>query len=295
MTLTWGEKPAPDPVLRRLRLDDAPCGLALSQAVGWSLTGASWARMITWGGRGAFGLFVGETLVATTIATRYGPERAWIGAVITHPEHQRRGYARQVMAAALAHLEEQGIQHVLLDATDQGRPLYESFGFEPIYNVEVWRGRASSYLGSRAQPLRGADLDEVVALDAAVFGVARGRIIRRLVADYPHMAWVDVDDGEIVGYVLAQTDRENGALTHIGPWIARSPWSAEKLLRTALSVLIGQEVRVDIPDRNTRATVFAHNHDLHYHHHCVRMHLGRGAPPDELIHLHYGVAALATG
>lgn len=295
MTLTWGEKPVPEPVLRRLRLEDAAHGHALSLAVGWSLTLASWERMIIWGGRGAFGLFIGKTLAATTIATRYGQDRAWIGAVITHPDYQRHGYARQVMAAAMTYLEEQQVQHVLLDATDQGRPLYDSFGFQPVYNVEIWRGRASSYLGSRARPLRGADLDAVVALDADIFGVARGRVIRRLVDDYPHLAWVDDEQGEITGFLLAQTDRDNGGLTHLGPWMARSPWSAEKLLRTALSVLIGQDIRVDIPDRNTRATVFAHNHDLHFHHHCVRMHRGRGGPPDELVHLHYGVAALATG
>ncbi len=295
MSLSWGEKPPPEPALRRLRLADAAQGHALSLAVGWSLTLESWQRMITWGGQGAFGIFVGETLVASTIATLYGKDRAWIGAVITHPAHQRKGYARRVMGTALDYVRAAGVGHVLLDATEQGRPLYEDFGFQPIYNVEVWTGRASSYLGSRARPLRRADLDAVVALDAGVFGVARGRIIRRLAADYPHLAWVDEEQGQINGFLLAQNDRQAGTLVHLGPWVALSPWSAEKLLRTALSVLIGQPVRVDIPDRNTRASVFAHNLDLRYHHHCVRMHLGRGGPPEEQIHQHYGVAALATG
>ncbi|GAB4574438.1 MAG: hypothetical protein Kow0077_21010 [Anaerolineae bacterium] len=296
MTLTWGEKPPSEPVLRRLQLDDAPAALALSRHVGWSLTLASWERMILWGGRGAFGIFVDDALVATTVATIYSRERAWLGGVITHPDYRRRGMARQLVETALAYLRVQGVQHVLLDATEQGQPLYASLGFKPIYNVEVWEGRASSYLGARARPLRAADLDEVVALDAEIFGVTRGRVIRRLVADYPHLAWVDEAPGEgITGYLLAQDDRQDGAVTHLGPWMARSPWSAEKLLRTALSVLIGRQVRVDIPDRNTRATVFAHNHDLHYARHCVRMHLGRGEPPPEMIHRHYGVAALATG
>jgi GNAT superfamily N-acetyltransferase len=296
MTLTWGERPPPEAALRRLHLADAPLGLALSRSVGWSLTLASWERMIAWGGQGAFGIFVGEQLVASTIATAYGRDRAWIGAVITHTDYQRRGFARQVMGTALEHLQERGVRHILLDATPQGRPLYEAFGFEPIYNVEIWTGRASSYLGTRARPLRRDDLAAVVGLDAEVFGAPRGRVIRRLVADYPTLAWVDEDaSGALTGFLLAQDDRNHGSLTHLGPWIARSPWSAETLLRTALSVLIGHEVRVDIPDRNTRATIFAHNADLRYHHHCVRMHLGKGDPPDEQIHLHYGVAALATG
>lgn len=295
MALSWEERTAEEPVLRRLWLADAPQAHALSRAVGWSLTLASWERMITWGGRGCFALYRGDRLLATTLATVYGRERAWIGAVITHPDCRRQGLATRLMAAALAYLEERAVPHVLLDASEQGRPLYEKLGFRPIYNVEVWSGRASSYLGSRARPLRRGDLDAVVALDAETFGVARGRILRRLIQDYPHLAWVDEEDGRIAGFLLAQDDRQDGTVVHLGPWMHRSPWGAEKLLRTALSVLIGREVRVDIPDRNTQATALASTHNLRFQRACTRMHFGRGDPPPELIDQHYGVAALATG
>ena len=85
--------------------------------------------------------------------------------------------------------------------------------------------------------------------------------------------------------------------------MATSPWSAEKLLRTALSTLIGSSVRLDIPDRNTRATAFAHAADLRYDRHCTRMLLdytrrkaaADSDPTGARIHQHYGVASLATG
>ncbi|NPV65729.1 MAG: GNAT family N-acetyltransferase [Anaerolineae bacterium] len=295
MAITWEDKPLPEVALRRLWLADAPRAHALSRLVGWSLTLASWERMILWGGRGCFALYRGDALVATAIATVYGRERAWIGGVITHPDHRRQGLATRLMTVALDYLQARSVPHVLLDASEQGRPLYEALGFRPIYSIEIWAGRASSYLGPRARPLRRGDLDAVVALDAETFGVARGRILRRLVQDYPHLAWVDEEDGRIAGFLLAQDDRQDGTPAHLGPWMHRSPWGAEKLLRTALSVLIGREVRVDIPDRNPHATALAYAHNLRHRRVCTRMHLGPGDPPPELITQHYGVAALATG
>jgi GNAT superfamily N-acetyltransferase len=301
MGLTWESAPDHTPHLRRLLLSDAPQAHALSKALGWGLGLADWERMIVWGGRGCFCIVKGDDLVAITLAIGYGRDRAWIGGVLTHPDHQRQGLATRVMTAALDYLKAQGVQRVLLDATPEGRPLYEKFGFHALYNVERWTGRASSYLGSRARPLTRDDLPAVIALDATIFGAARGRIIRRLVADSPRLAWVDEEDAQITGFLLAREPVDG--LARIGPWMATSPWSAEKLLRTALSTLIGSSVRLDIPDRNTRATAFAHAADLRYDRHCTRMLLdytrrkaaADSDPTGARIHQHYGVASLATG
>ena len=197
MSLTWGEKPSGAPVLRRLRLADAPRCHPLTQAVGWGTSLADWERVLRWGGRGCFALEQDGELIATTTTTSYGRDRAWIGMVITHPDTRGRGHARFLMQTALDYLAARGIRHILLDASEMGRPLYEKLGFKVMYGVEVWTGRASSYLGPRARPLRAADLPAVIALDADVFGVARERILRRVVADSPHLAWVDDENGQI--------------------------------------------------------------------------------------------------
>lgn len=293
MSLRWGEKPPAEPVLRRLRLQDAGRAWALSQRVGWSHTVADWERLITWGGRGCFCVAQEEELLATAVTIGYGRDRAWIGMVLTDPDHRRRGLGRWVTQAAVDYLQEQGVRRILLDASAMGRPLYEKLGFRALYSVEIWEGRASSYLGPRVRPLREEDVPGVIALDAEVFGVARGRIIRRLVQDFPRLGWVEEEGGEIVGFALAQTG--DGGRAHVGPWVHRSPWGAERLLRTALSVLIGAQVRLDIPDGNRQAMTFAHRHNLHYVRHCTRMILGDAPPPTEVIDALYGLASLATG
>lgn len=293
MTLIWGEKPPSAPVLRRLRLEDAPQAAELAKMGAGPHLATGWERLILWAGRGGFCLEQDGALLATALGIAYGPERGWIAAVNTHPDHRGRGYGRQVTEASLGFLQDQGVRRIMLDASELGRPLYESMGFQALYAVETWAGPASSYLGARVRRMRPADLPGIIALDARAFGAARGRVIRRLAADFPRLGWVDVQDGQVAGFLLVQHTGPDD--THLGPWVHVSPWGAETLLRSALSVLIGRQVRVDIPDRNSRATVFAHNYDLRYRRHCTRMIYGDTPPPDDIIHYQYGIASLATG
>ncbi len=143
MTLSWGAKALPDPVLRRLELADAQAAFELSQLIGWSHSSADWERILGWGGAGCFCLTQNDQLVATVTTAVYGTDRAWIGMVLTHPDHRRRGYARRLTQTAIDYLREQGVQRIMLDAAEAARPLYEDLGFRRLYSVEVWQGRAS--------------------------------------------------------------------------------------------------------------------------------------------------------
>ena len=51
--------------------------------------------------------------------------------VYTDPEYRRRGIARQLMQTILAWCKREDFVRVTLHASDQGRHLYESLGFEP--------------------------------------------------------------------------------------------------------------------------------------------------------------------
>lgn len=55
--------------------------------------------------------------------------RASIVNVYTHPDHRRKGLARQMMNQLLDIARQEGYPVVTLHASDAGRPLYESMGF----------------------------------------------------------------------------------------------------------------------------------------------------------------------
>jgi GNAT superfamily N-acetyltransferase len=66
-----------------------------------------------------------------------GPRRAWVHGVFTDPAFRRRGLARRLMEEIVAWCRQEGCRAVLLHATDQGRPIYESLGFKPSNEMRL--------------------------------------------------------------------------------------------------------------------------------------------------------------
>jgi GNAT superfamily N-acetyltransferase len=63
--------------------------------------------------------------------------RATILNVYTDPEYRRRGIARKLMQAIIAWCKHEGFARVTLHASDEGRHLYESLGFEPSNEMRL--------------------------------------------------------------------------------------------------------------------------------------------------------------
>jgi GNAT superfamily N-acetyltransferase len=65
------------------------------------------------------------------------PRRVWILNMYTEPEFRRRGLARRLMDAMVAWCRAEGFGSVSLHASVEGRPLYESMGFEPTNEMRL--------------------------------------------------------------------------------------------------------------------------------------------------------------
>lgn len=65
--------------------------------------------------------------------------RGYVSSVYTAPDHRRQGVARRLMEQLIARAQELGVQRLLLNASDMGRPLYASLGFGPGEEME-WNG-----------------------------------------------------------------------------------------------------------------------------------------------------------
>jgi GNAT superfamily N-acetyltransferase len=63
--------------------------------------------------------------------------RATILNVYTNPQHRRQGIARQLMQTIIAWCKAEGLARVTLHASDQGRHLYESLGFEQSNEMKL--------------------------------------------------------------------------------------------------------------------------------------------------------------
>jgi GNAT superfamily N-acetyltransferase len=74
----------------------------------------------------------GAVIVTPWLAHPYDLEcrRATILNVYTNPEYRRRGLARKIMQTIIQWCKREGLALVTLHASDDGRHLYESLGFE---------------------------------------------------------------------------------------------------------------------------------------------------------------------
>jgi hypothetical protein len=109
----------------------------------------------------------------------------------------------------MEHAASEGVRTLKLDATDDGRPLYESCGFRFEQPIERWRRSGAS--GNTAVPHhRAADLESC--------GLERREFLERLSDD----AVASID-----GYALSRPGRIH---RYLGPCVARDESTARMLI-----------------------------------------------------------------
>ncbi|MGH2515393.1 MAG: GNAT family N-acetyltransferase [Ktedonobacterales bacterium] len=188
-----------------------------------------------------------RTPIATTSAIAAGAVGV-IGNVITSERYRRRGLGRLVMEASLAWLRTCGVRAVLLDATEDGRPLYTKLGFvgqaSSIFghgalaalNREALATLAGDRRAALAELAEPGALARVAALDAAAFGGERIGFLAPQLTMPGHWLYVAGDtEGAPAGYVLARLLEAPYSGIRIGPLVARDGATAAALLAAALA------------------------------------------------------------
>jgi len=87
-----------------------------------------------------YGIFQNEELVAVTGERMQMNAFIEVSAVVTHPQHTRKGYAKQLIAHTVNNIFAQGKMAFLhVAATNIGAiALYESLGFTPRRKISFW-------------------------------------------------------------------------------------------------------------------------------------------------------------
>lgn len=233
----------PAPAIRPLTAADLDAAVALSAAAHWNQNHADWRTMLQLGqgwridGAGDGGRTV---LAASVIVLPYGEHFAWTSMVLVLPAFQRRGYARQLLRFALAHLGAQG-RAAILDATPAGHAVYVKEGFADTWGFARYRREAGAALAPRlsvpaTRLLSDADWPAIDLLDAPAFGASRLPLLRKLAQRWPQAARVMEEGGRLRGYVLGRDGREAG---QIGPLLAEDDRVALALLGDVLQAAPG--------------------------------------------------------
>lgn len=273
--------------IRRMTAADLPAAIALKEAAGWNQTEQDWRLLLDLQPDGCFVLEVEGQVAASATAYLYGSELAWIGMVLTLPEHRGRGFGNRVFTAALDFCRQRRVRTIKLDATDMGKPLYERAGFVGEYEVERWGARAPGGSGGDAQqtkPLTERQLADLFALDRRAFGVSRDALLRALLA---RAAWTGGADGFALG-------RPGAKAAYFGPCVAARAILADQLIERFLGDHASQPVFVDIPKPNVSARRILSRYGFDVRRTLLRMYLGPNDQPGDSS-LIFGLAGFEYG
>jgi GNAT superfamily N-acetyltransferase len=200
-----------------MRTDDLPAAFRLSAQAGWNQTQEDWAMLLDLNPQGCLAMEVDGKLASTTTLLCYGRRLAWIGMVLTDPAFRRRGLAYTLFQECLNRADNMSIETVKLDATDQGRPLYEKFGFRDEQQIERWsRPGNSATFGAPPATLGSSWSDD----DSRQFGTDR----RVLLAKLASRSSVYATEG---AYLLARPGRLSA---YLGPCISTNAAAARTLI-----------------------------------------------------------------
>lgn len=264
--------------IRLLETADLPDLMALSTGAGWNQTAEDWKMLLALAPDTCLGIECEGHLAATTTLLCYGKHLAWIGMVLTSPAFQRRGFARALVTRALELARERQIETVKLDATDQGRPLYESLGFVPECAIERWF-RGDTETSHEAAPRY--ELQRVLEIDRNASFAERSLALRAL--------WERSKVfGAQNGYLLSRPGRR---ASYIGPFVCHDSTTAEALLR--LGVSCGHSFIWDLFPHNEAALELARRNGFTRERTLTRMFWGK--PLRESIESIYAIAGFELG
>jgi GNAT superfamily N-acetyltransferase len=232
--------------LRRMTVDDLAAGHGLSSEQKWPHRIEDWEMLLSLG-LGYVAERDGE-VIGTAMAWLYGLDAATLGMVIVSPAAQGMGLGRRLMEAVMADL---GDRTILLNATDEGAPLYRKLGFEGIGPVFQHQGAAFSVPvaelipDERVRPLGAKDMPSLHGLARRATGMNRDAMLDALVPGAQGV--VLTRSNEPVGFALF---RRFGRGYVVGPTIAPDVGGAKALISHWLGSNSGTFCRLDIPEES---------------------------------------------
>jgi GNAT superfamily N-acetyltransferase len=256
--------------IRLLFESDIPAAMRLKEAAGWNQTEDDWRRLLLLEANGCFAAVKNGRLVGTTTTTTYSGDLAWIGMVLVDPQERQQGIATTLMNVALDYLNGK-VATVKLDATSQGKPVYEKFGFRVESLVERWVGTGSSR-EHNTEVIDDDAVRDVLALDEFAFNADRSELIEDLIRTASVTPVLSrAADGTLSGYALA---RSGTNADYVGPVVAKDPPQVESLLDQVLNQLHGRRVYIDFNTECSAGTNVLSNRGFVKERDLIRMSIG---------------------
>ena len=228
---------------------------------------------------GFWGGFLGEELIATLAAVKYGQGFGFIGLYLVKPSYRGQGHGMALWRAGMASLQGRTVG---LDGVPAQQANYGRSGFVLAHNNIRFAGRAGD--GEPATPglalgvvaLSGLPAGLVWAYDRPFFPEDRRQFLRHWISQPGAHALGVLRPGGLAaglaGYGVLRPCRSG---YKIGPLLADDAGVAERLYRALVAqVPAGAEVFLDVPALNSAALALAQQQGLQPVFETARMYTG---------------------
>jgi ribosomal protein S18 acetylase RimI-like enzyme len=217
--------------------------MRLKSIANWNQVELDWDLLLSVEEGGNFVAIYRGKEIGTTTTFIYQNRFSWIGMVLVDPAYRGLGIGKMLLKKAVAFAQTKGT--VRLDATPQGKKLYETMGFVAEREmVRVERKANNGYIDSNtvSKPILPGIVNQLIEYDSLVFGANRAIVIRDLFHRNQQYAFFIKRKGKISGYCLG---RSGSNFEQIGPILAETAEDARDLLQSSLAYCGSKPVIVD--------------------------------------------------
>ncbi|HZZ79520.1 MAG TPA: GNAT family N-acetyltransferase [Gemmataceae bacterium] len=269
--------------IRALTAEDIAFGLSLCAQNRWNQLEPDWQRQLALEPAGCFVAEHDGQRAGTACFCTFGAI-AWINLVLVERTMRKQGIGTALLRHVLDALDARGITSVRLDATALGQPVYARLGFAPEFTLARFAGVPAPTADSPAgvEPVALSDLPALYALDEAVTGTRRDKLLRHFLEHAPATGRKIASPNQVEGFCWA---RPGANAWHIGP-VQGSPAACRPLLLDAANRFAGQRVYIDVPIANAEAMALMEELRFTEERRFVRM--GRGPRVVEQLHHFWG-------
>jgi ribosomal protein S18 acetylase RimI-like enzyme len=232
-------------VIRPMTVRDLPAATELSQEQQWPHRNEDWELFLEMG-EGLVAEREGK-LIGTTMGWRYGDDMAAIGLVIVSPTAQGQGIGRKLMEEMISRL---GNRTIVLNATEEGLPLYQKLGFIETGRIHQHQGLAKDVplaelaRGDRVRP-KGKSDTGLADVYSSASGMDRQELFKALAVNCRTVVYTR--DNAPIGFAML---RRFGHGWTIAPVVAPDTAIAKALILHWLAVKQGSFCRIDVTEES---------------------------------------------
>ncbi len=261
-------------ILRPFQSKDIAFGMLVKNQANWNQLEQDWEMILQASQGGNYIALQNGLPVGTATTITYSNRFSWVGMVLVDSSKRRSGIGKTLLLGAIEHAKKLGT--VRLDATPDGKKLYDTLGFKVEYTLTRLQSFAKNFdslhIPFNCQPMKKSDLPAVLKMDQSIFGANRDTILESLFRNKPNLAWVCKSNKTIQGYCFG---RAGSHFTQIGPLFAKNQETAEALLVSALQSEPNTNFIIDSVDAQKSWNQFLKKIGFTIQRPFIRMYLGK--------------------